>query len=397
MNISPTDVGQRLNVTDMEGLVTSIRESMASAPVTAYPGAADHWEHTRPPTILVVDNADVNRRLLRAMLKSEPYRIVEACRASEAVIELERQPVDLIILDLMLPEVNGAEFCRWLKNNKKTQLIPVLIMTNVLGAEHEILGISAGADEFLFKPLSPALVRTRIQSLLRHKAAVDSLEEAETILFALAQAVEQRDKQTGDHCQRLATYSVALGMALGLSRPELVALYRGGYLHDIGKVAVPDSILFKRGVLTDAEWEIMRSHTSKGEEICRPMKSLALVLPIIRSHHERWDGSGYPDGLVGEQIPLLARILQTADVYDALTSERPYKRAMSHEEAMAIMLEESDKGWRDQALVSLFDDLCSRAQVTRAGNQTAPPEWPDASPMQISLHNMSKVLVKERV
>lgn len=395
MNISPTDVRQRLNVTDMEGVVSSLRESMASSPVAAYPGTAEHWEHSRPPTILVVDNADVNRRLLRAMLKSEPYRIVEACRAAEAVIELERQPVDLIILDLMLPEVNGAEFCRWLKSNKKTQLIPVLIMTNVLGAEHEILGISAGADEFLFKPLSPALVRTRIQSLLRHKAAVDSLEEAETILFALAQAVEQRDKQTGDHCQRLATYSVALGMALGLSRPELVALYRGGYLHDIGKIAVPDCILFKRGMLTDAEWEIMRSHTYKGEEICRPMKSLSLVLPIIRSHHERWDGSGYPDGLCGEQIPLLARILQTADVYDALTSERPYKKAMSHQEAMAIMLEESAKGWRDQALVSLFEDLCTRAQVTR-GNPTPPPEWPDATPMQISLHNMSKALVKER-
>ncbi|MBS1825368.1 MAG: response regulator [Acidobacteria bacterium] len=395
MNISPTDVAQRLNGHDTEGIVTSIRESLVSSPVTAYSSSVDQWEHTRPPTILVVDNADVNRRLLKAMLKSEPYRIIEACRASEAIIELERQPVDLIILDLMLPEVNGADFCRWLKNNKKTQLIPVLIMTNVMGAEHEILGISAGADEFLFKPLSPALVRTRIQSLLRHKAAVDSLEEAETILFALAQAVEQRDKQTGDHCQRLATYSVALGMALGLPRPELVALYRGGYLHDIGKIAVPDCILFKRGMLTDAEWEIMRSHTNKGEEICRPMKSLSLVLPIIRSHHERWDGSGYPDGLVGEQIPLLARILQTADVYDALTSERPYKKAMSHQEALAIMSEESAKGWRDQALVSLFEEMCTRAQMTRS-NLAPPPEWPDASPMQISLHNMSKALVKER-
>lgn len=357
----------------------------------------DHslWDSTHTPTLLVVDREDVNRRLLKAMLKSEPYRIIEARKASEAINELEQQQVDLVILDLMLPEVNGMEFCRWLKSNRRTQLIPVLIMTNVQGVENEIAGLNAGADEFLIKPLSPAVVRTRVKSLLRNKAAIDSLEEAETILFALAQAVEQRDKHTGDHCQRLATYSVALGMALGLSKPELIALYRGGYLHDIGKVAVPDSVLFKNGPLTDQEWVIMQSHTVKGEEICKPMKSLAPVLPIIRNHHERWDGTGYPDGLVGEQTPLLARILQVADVYDALTSERPYKRAYSHQEAMAVLKQEMAKGWRDPALVELFDELCNRASIPKAG-LVAPPEWPDASPLQISLHNMSRVLLTQQ-
>ncbi|HUQ95411.1 MAG TPA: HD domain-containing phosphohydrolase, partial [Bryobacteraceae bacterium] len=251
-----------------------------------------------------------------------------------------------------------------------------------------------GADEFLLKPLSPALVRTRIQSLLRHKAAIDSLEEAETILFALAQAVEQRDKNTGDHCQRIATYSVALGMALGMSKTELLALYRGGYLHDIGKIAVPDCILFKRGSLTEEEWEIMRAHTTKGEEVCKPMKSLGMVLPIIRSHHERWDGTGYPDGLRGEQIPLLARILQIADVYDALTTERPYKRAFTHAESLAILQEEAGKGWRDPALATLFEELCNRASLTKPG-LAPPPEWPNANPMQISLHNMSRALLKD--
>ncbi|MBV6432126.1 MAG: putative cyclic di-GMP phosphodiesterase [Bryobacteraceae bacterium] len=354
------------------------------------------WESGRSPTILVVDNSDVSRRLLRAMLRTEPYHIVEAGRASEAVIEIETQPVDLIILDLMLPETNGVDFCRWLKSNRKTQFVPVLIITSVQGVENEIMGLSAGADEFLLKPLSPALVRTRIQSLLRHKAAVDSLEEAETILFALAQAIEQRDKNTGDHCQRIATYSVALGMALGLSRPELVALYRGGYLHDIGKIAVPDHILFKRGQLTEEEWVVMRSHTTKGEEICRPMKSLGTVLPIIRNHHERWDGTGYPDCLRGEQIPLLARILQIADVYDALTSERSYKRAFPHAEAMQMIQEESTRGWRDPALVALFEELCSRASVAKP-SLPPPPEWPDASPMQISLHNMSRALLQDKL
>jgi putative two-component system response regulator len=379
---------------EIKGLNKNPMDSAKILNPSAYSAETALWDFTHTPTILLVDNAEVSRRLLKAMLKSEPYRIIEARRASEAMAELEKEQVDLIVLDLMLPEVNGAEFCRWLKGNRKTQLIPVVMMTSVQGIESEILGISAGADEFLLKPLAPALVRTRIQSLLRHKSAIDSLEEAETILFALAQAVEQRDKHTGDHCQRIATYSVALGLALGLSRQELVALYRGGYLHDIGKIAVPDAILFKNGKLTEEEWVVMRAHTTKGEEICRPMKSLSLVWPIIRSHHERWDGTGYPDGLAGEQIPLLARILQIADVYDALTSQRPYKRAFTHEESIAILQEESDKGWRDSALVGLFEEMCTRAAISKPAS--APQEWPNASPMQASLHNMSRALLNDK-
>jgi putative two-component system response regulator len=373
MKIPGLDHTDTVNQLDIQGL---------SLNPSAYTAETALWDSTHTPTILLVDNADVSR-------------IIEAHRATEAIAELEKQQVDLIILDLMLPEVNGADFCRWLKSNRKTQLIPVVMMTSVQGIESEIMGISAGADEFLLKPLAPALVRTRIHSLLRHKAAIDSLEEAETILFALAQAVEQRDKHTGDHCQRIATYSVALGLSLGLSRQELVALYRGGYLHDIGKIAVPDAILFKKGSLTEAEWEVMRAHTTKGEEICRPMKSLSMVLPIIRNHHERWDGTGYPDGLSGEQIPLLARVLQVADVYDALTSERPYKRSFSHQESIEILKQEADKGWRDSALVGLFEEMCIRAAIAKPGIQ-APEDWPNASPMQTSLHNMSRVLLKEK-
>jgi len=395
MKIPGLDPAAAAESVEIKGLNRSPMDSAKILNPSAYTAETALWDFTHTPTILLVDNADVSRRLLKAMLKSEPYRIIEARRASEAMAELEKEQVDLVILDLMLPEVNGADFCRWLKGNRKTQLIPVVMMTSVQGVESEILGISAGADEFLLKPLAPALVRTRIQSLLRHKSAIDSLEEAETILFALAQAVEQRDKHTGDHCQRIATYSVALGLALGLSRQELVALYRGGYLHDIGKVAVPDSILFKKGSLTDEEWEVMRAHTTKGEEICRPMKSLSLVLPIIRNHHERWDGTGYPDGLAGEQIPLLARILQIADVYDALTSERPYKRSFTHEESIEILQQESAKGWRDSALVGLFEEMCTRAAISRPG-MPAPQEWPNASPMQTSLHNMSRALLKDK-
>jgi len=184
-----------------------------------------------------------------------------------------------------------------------------------------------------------------------------SIDETEAILFALAQAVEQRDRQTAGHCERLAFMGVALGMAMRLDRINLLALYRGGYLHDVGKVGIPDSILFKPGKLTAVEWVTMRSHAVRGEEICRHLKSLGPALPIIRHHHERWDGSGYPDGLRGKQIPLIARLLQVADIYDALISPRPYKPAFSSSRALGILREETARGWRDPQVVDLFFTL----------------------------------------
>lgn len=340
----------------------------------------------RQPTILIVDDLEINRRLLRAMLKAAPYRVLEARRPAEALTVLESEQVDLLILDLMMPEMSGLEFCHRIKSNRRTQLVPILMITSVQGIENEIAGIASGADEFLIKPLHPDVVRTRIRAMLRNKAAIDSLEEAETILFALAQAVEKRDKYTGDHCERLARYSVMLGSAMGLARWELVALHRGGFLHDIGKVSVPDAILFKKGSLTEEEWIVMRGHTVKGEEICRPMKTLAPVLPIIRNHHERWDGTGYPDGLKGEQIPLTARILQIADIFDALTTARPYKPAFSREEALSTLDAEAARGWRDAELVSLFQECVQKL------DKDEEPDSPWASDLAQSLENMRQSL-----
>jgi putative two-component system response regulator len=174
------------------------------------------------------------------------------------------------------------------------------------------------------------------------------------VLYSLARLVEQRDRHTAGHCERLASSGVALGVAMRLDSGSLLSLYVGGYLHDIGKVGIPDSILFKPGKLTGAEWETMRAHPVLGEEICRPVKSLGGVLPLIRHHHERWDGSGYPDGLRETDIPLLARVLQTVDIYDALTNPRPYKQAYSSVRALEILQEETDCGWRDKEITSLF-------------------------------------------
>ena len=264
------------------------------------------------------------------------------------------------------------------------------MLTSVHGSDFEVEGRESGADEYLTMPLPPSVVRARVNSLLRHKAAIDSLEEAETILFALAQAVEDRDTGTGEHCERLATYSVALGLALGLPRTDLVALYRGGFLHDIGKISIPDSILLGTGKLTADQWKVMELHTLRGVEICKPMKTLSPVLPIIRSHHERWDGTGYPDHLAGEEIPLLARILQIVDIFDALTTKRSYKPAFTREQALGILKEEAAKGWRDPELVSLFVGM---QHGTLLDSKTLlDSDWPELSSTMQSLQNMNRHL-----
>ncbi len=365
------------------------KDVVSTLPETRLPRWGNALEDAaQVPTILIVDDLDLNRHLLKAILKTESYRVLEAKRPAVALKVLEHEKVDLIVMDMVMPGMSGPDFCRALKADRTTQLIPLLVITGVQGTENEIAGIESGADEFLVKPLQPAVVRTRVRGMLRSKALIDSLDEAETILFALAKSVEARDNYTGLHCERLAAYSVRLGQALGLPRADQLALYRGGYLHDIGKVGIPDSILFKNGLLSPEEWQVMRLHTIRGEEVCRPMKTLAPVLPIIRSHHERWDGSGYPDGLSGEDIPLLARVLQVADIYDALTTARSYKPAFSHDYALEIMLEESQRGWRDPELIPLF------AEMEKNAGQTGSAAWPVDASMQESLENMRRELSK---
>lgn len=362
--------------------------------------AADRLLDSMRQTILVVDPVDLNRSLLKGILKTGSYRLLEARTPGEALAALEAERVDLVIAEVMMPEIGGFEFCRRVKANRRTQLIPILLVTNLNGVENEVAGLESGADEFLTKPLHPLIVRTRVRAMLRNKLAVDSLEEAETILFAMAQTIEQRDKETSNHCQRLAALSVALGLAIGLPEEDLQALHRGGFLHDIGKIAVPDEILFKQGKLTDEEWVVMRGHTLAGEAICRPMKSLSLVLPVIRNHHERWDGTGYPDALAGEEIPLLARILQLADIYDALTSTRSYKKAYSQAKALEILKEEARRGWRDPELVPVFCEIVQQPGLLARGRElfhlaTADPE--EAATLEMmrsSLSRMSRELLR---
>jgi putative two-component system response regulator len=308
----------------------------------------------RVQTILVVDDKLETVLLLRELLTSRGYRVITASNAEEAQQTLREERPDLILLDVIMPGKSGYDLCREIKADPHTRLIPVIMITGLSDRDDRIRGIEAGADDFLSKPLYPEELFARVRSLLKLKEFTDELDNAEEVIFSLALGVEARDPYTGDHCARLARYASDLGKHLGLEYDDIVALKRGGYLHDLGKVTIPDSILKKHSNLSEEEWKIMRQHPVRGEEICRPLRSLRLVLPIIRHHHEHWNGSGYPDGLKGENIPLLARILQVVDVYDALRTSRPYKPALSHQESEKMMRHEAEQGLWDKRMVSEF-------------------------------------------
>ena len=317
-------------------------------------GALAGLSPQREESILIVDDKLDTLLLMRELLTGRGYTVLMAQDADEALRVVYEEKPDLVLLDVVMPGKSGYELCRELKENPQTRLIPIVMITGLSDRRDRIRGIEAGADDFLSKPLYPEELFARVKSLLKLKQFTDELENAEAVLFSLALGVESRDPHTGGHCARLATRASSLGRHLGLDYDSILALKRGGYLHDIGKITIPDDILKKDTRLSPDEWAVMRQHPIAGENICRPLKSFRRVLPIIRNHHEHWNGSGYPDALHGEEIPLLARVLQVVDVYDALTTARTYKPALAHEEAKRTMQCESNKGLWDANLVHEF-------------------------------------------
>jgi len=315
-----------------------------------------------PSTILIADDEPAFRDYLGTLLRTQGFRVVAAGDGVEAMDVFAHHQPDLVLLDIEMPHVDGLEVCRRLKQNPETRLTPVVLVTGLTASEDRIRGIEVGANDFLSKPVDRNELLARVKSLLSLKAYTDELERAESVLFALARSIEGKDPYLEGHCERLSTYSAKLGKAIGLSPEEITALRRAGIVHDIGKVAVPDAILLKPGPLSAEEWRTMRQHPVVGERICAPLKSFRLVLPIIRHHHERLDGSGYPDGLRGEEIPVGARVIQIADVYDALTTARPYKGPLSPERTLEIMTEEVQKGWWDPALFATFKQMVAEMQ-----------------------------------
>jgi putative two-component system response regulator len=308
-------------------------------------------------TILVADDQAANRELLEELLLHHGFKVITVSDGAAVIEELARTQVDLVLMDVMMPRLTGFQSCEKIKNNPDTYLIPVILVTALSDRQDRIEGIKVGADDFLSRPVDRTELLARVRSLLRLKQRTDELERAESVLFSLARSIEGKDPYTHGHCERLADYSARLGEQLGLPEDQITALRRAGIVHDVGKIAVPDAILLKPGRLTPEEWTIIREHSVVGERICAPLKSFRFVLPIIRHHHEKLDGSGYPDGLRGESIPITARVLQVVDVYDALTTDRPYKKAFSISDALQMMKEEVGKGWWDPYIFDEFERL----------------------------------------
>ena len=308
-------------------------------------------------TVLVADDQAANRELLEELLTAQGCKVIAVPDGAAAVEELSRTQVDLVLLDVMMPHLNGFEVCEKIKNNPDTYLIPVIMITALSDKQDRLEGIKVGADDFLSRPVDRTELLARVGSLLKLKQRTDELERAESVLFSLARSIEGKDPYTHGHCERLAEYSARLGEHLQLPEEQLIALRRAGVVHDVGKIAVPDAILLKPGRLTAEEWTLIKEHPVVGERICAPLKSFRLVLPIIRHHHEKLDGSGYPDGLRGDAIPVTARVLQIVDVYDALTTDRPYKKAFPIVDALQTMKEEVAKGWWDPHIFEQFEQL----------------------------------------
>lgn len=307
--------------------------------------------------ILVVDDDAMARRALEMLLRREGFEVREAGDGPAALQACADFQPDLILLDILMPGIDGFEVCRQIKATPETRLTPVVLITGLSATEDRIKGINAGAEDFLSKPIDFNELLARTRSLLKLKQYTDELENAETVLFTLAESIEARDPYTRGHCERLAETSARLGERVGITDENIKALRWAGIVHDIGKIAVPDAILLKPGPLASEEMSVIRKHPEAGERICAPLKAFRQVLPIIRHHHEKFDGSGYPDGLCGEVIPLTARILQLADVYDALTWDRPYRTAITSELALGLMEEEAKHGWWDRGLFGQFQEM----------------------------------------
>jgi cyclic di-GMP phosphodiesterase len=307
-----------------------------------------------PASILIADDDETSSRFLKRLLTREGHN-VSIVESGDAVLSAcATHPPDLVLIDLLAPQGHGFEICRQLKETTATRFIPVVIVTSQSDQQDKLKGIDAGADDFLSKPFDAAELHARIRSLVRLKRYTDDLESAEAVLLGLGATIEARDPCTQGHCQRLATYATSLGRSLGLDDSDLSALERGGFLHDIGKIAVPDAVLLKEGKLDPQESRVMREHPVVGDALCSGLRSLNTVRPIVRHHHERLDGSGYPDGLKNTEVPLLAQIVSIVDIFDALTTERPYRNARPQDEAFDVLSSEASKGWRDRALVDAF-------------------------------------------
>ena len=315
------------------------------------------------PKVLVVDDHDATRDGLRALLEQAGYTVSTASDGVEGLQLIKGDRPDLVLLDVRMPGISGVDMCSELKGDRETCLTPVILISAAGDRESRLAGLQAGADDFLNKPVDLEELHTRVRSLLRLKRLTDDLESAELMFLSLGRIVEARDPYTEGHCERLAHYALALGQDLNLEHADLHALYRGAFLHDIGKIGIPDRVLLKKTRLTRAEYALMKQHPVIGDELCRTLRSLESVSPIVRHHHERVDGGGYPDGLAGDRIPFLAQIVTVVDIFDSVTTTRPYRKALSTVKAFEVLRQQAETGGCAKSLVDRFIDLHDRGQL----------------------------------
>lgn len=319
--------------------------------------------------ILVVDDLELNRLLLRDLLEAEGYRVREAVDGNEAILAVAHDPPDLILLDAVMPGRDGFSVTAALKSDPATRLVPIVMVTALSTLEDKLHAVALGVDDFLTKPINAAELRTRVRSLLALKRFTDELEHAARVLESLASVVERRDGYTGLHCQRVGAYARLVGSAMGLDEESLDVVRLGGVLHDLGKVAMPDEVLRKPGRLSDEERRLIETHAPIGADLCLPMRTMERSVPILRHHHERLDGTGYPGKLRGDQISLEVRVVTVVDIYDALSTRRPYREPTPPEVSMKILHEEAGRGWWDTRVVECLADMISGGRIADAAEQ----------------------------
>lgn len=308
----------------------------------------------RRPSVLVVDDVQPNLELMEAVFQKAGLQVHAALGAEAALDVYSNHQIDIAILDVMMPGINGFELCRRLKTFSEKEFIPVVLVTALNDKRNRLTGLEAGADDFISKPFDTQELLTKIRSLLKLKELHAQLDHSESIIFSLVITLEARDHYTKGHSTRVGDLANEFGAFLGFPGKDLVVLKKAGILHDIGKMGLSEAVLKKPAALTLEESEEIRRHPTLGEEICRPLKSMKDILPGIRHHHERWDGSGFPDNLAGDAIPLMARILSILDAFDAMVSVRPYRGKRSIEEALSVIEKERFSGQWDPELTGVF-------------------------------------------
>ncbi|GAB4536432.1 MAG: response regulator [Thermodesulfovibrionia bacterium] len=318
----------------------------------------------KKPTILIVDDIPSHIELMEALLNRELFNFITASNGIEALQVIEESPPDLAIIDVMMPGMDGYELCKRLKALSGSKFLPVIMVTALNELEDKVKGLEAGADDFFSRPFHSVELLTKVRSLLRLRELQKELDHSEDIIITLAIAIEAKDPYTKGHSERVGRLSREFGRFIGLSVAEQNLLNKAGIIHDIGKIGIKEGVLHKNDSLSDNELQLIRQHPVIGENICRPLSSLRAILPAIRHHHERWDGRGYPDGLKADEIPLMARILGIADGFDAIVSERPYRKAISTEMALRKMEVEGAGQW-DPMLLQRFIEMVMKGDSER--------------------------------